>query len=262
MALNAYLLDLGRCVGCQACTVACKTGNELPAGIQYIEITERTQGTFPNLQGSIHHRRCMHCADAACVKVCPTGALYKEDGMTRLDRSRCSGCTYCVDACPFDVPQMVGGLSSKCDACLAATKAGGQPWCVKTCPSGALMYGERETILAEAKSRAAALRLRYPNARVYGETEAGGLGVIMVLPDEPEALGLPANPATPMTVRVWQETVQPLSLGLTGLSVLFTGLAAIIARRNHLRETAQQRQRPEFTLQIDPTIQPAEEEDR
>ncbi len=140
------------------------------------------------------NHRCYHCTDAACVAVCPTGALYKEEGMTRLDRAKCSGCTYCVDACPFDVPVMVDDRSSKCDACNAVVKAGGTPWCVKTCPSNALMYGAREEILAEAHQRVAALQGRYPKARVYGETEAGGLGVIMVLPDDPEVLDLPAKP--------------------------------------------------------------------
>ncbi len=118
-------------------------------------------------------------------------------------------------------------------------KAGGTPWCVKTCPSQALMYGDREEILAEAKTRLAALQDRYPNARIYGETEAGGLGVIMVLPDAPEKLNLPANPDVPIALNAWQKMVQPVSMGLTGLSVVVTGLAAVIARRNHMRELDQ-----------------------
>ncbi len=237
MTTYAFLLDIGRCIGCQGCVAACKTGNEVPEGRQYIHIVEQTRGTFPNLQGSFQNLRCYHCADAACVTVCPTGALYKEDGLTRLDREKCSGCTYCVDACPFDVPVMADdGRSSKCDACAAVVKAGGQPWCVKTCPSHALLYDERATILAEARSRAEALKMRYPNARVYGETEAGGLGVVMVLPDDPVALGLPANPDVPVALKAWQKVLQPASLGLTGLSIAVTGLVAVIARRNHLQE--------------------------
>lgn len=237
MTTYAFLLDIGRCIGCQGCVAACKTGNEVPEGRQYIHIVEQTRGTFPNLQGSFQNLRCYHCADAACVTVCPTGALYKEEGLTRLDREKCSGCTYCVDACPYDVPEMAAdGRSSKCDACAAVTKAGGQPWCVKTCPSHALLYDERATILAEAHSRAEALKMRYPNAQVYGETQAGGLGVVMVLPDDPVALGLPANPDVPLSLTAWQKVLQPASLGLTGLSIAFTGLAAVIARRNHLQE--------------------------
>ena len=236
MTTYAYLLDLGRCIGCQACVAACKTGNELPQGAQYINISEQTRGAFPNLSSSIKNHRCYHCLDAACVNVCPTGALFKEDGLTRLDRDKCSGCSYCVDACPFGVPELVEGRSSKCDGCAGVVKAGGQPWCVKTCPSQALKYGPREEILAEAHQRLATLKERYPKARIYGETEAGGLGVIVLLPDDPEVLDLPVDPQIPLAINAWQQVVQPVSLGLTGLSVIATGLAAFIARRNHMKE--------------------------
>jgi formate dehydrogenase iron-sulfur subunit len=234
----AYLLDLGRCIGCQACTAACKTGNELPKGTQYIDLIEKTQGTFPNLKGGFLNHRCYHCADAACVEVCPAGALYKEDGLTRVNQKACTGCEYCVDACPFGVPVMVNGRATKCDACADVVKAGGTPWCVKTCPSHALMYGERSQIMAEARTRLEALKARYPKARIYGETEAGGLGVVMILPDDPETLDLPANPTSPMVLNAWQKVVKPATISLTGISVLFTGVAAIIARRNHVREMA------------------------
>uniref|UniRef100_A0A7C1FH28 4Fe-4S dicluster domain-containing protein n=1 Tax=Caldilinea aerophila TaxID=133453 RepID=A0A7C1FH28_9CHLR len=241
MAFYAFLLDLARCIGCEACAAACMAGNELPFGAQYIHLIEQTQGAFPDLTGGFKNHRCYHCADAACVKVCPTGALYKEDGLTRLNREVCIGCAYCVDACPFDVPRIVNGRSSKCDACAATTKAGGQPWCVRTCPSDALHYGERQEILAEAHRRVEAIKARYPKARVYGETEAGGLGVVIVLPDEPEAFGLPVNPQRPLLLDMWQNVVQPAAAGLTGLSVLVAGVAAIIARRNHMKELEQLR---------------------
>ncbi len=236
MTTYAYLLDMGRCIGCEACVSACKTGNELPGGVQYIHFGDKTTGTFPNIASNVLNQRCMHCTDAACVAACPTGALYKENGLTRLDRDACSGCSYCVDACPFSIPKMYDDFSSKCDGCAAVVKAGGTPWCVKTCPSNALQYGEREEILAEARTRLAALQIRYPNARIYGETEAGGLGVIMVLPDEPEAFDLPANPDVPLVMNAWQKMVQPMSAAVTGLSIAVTGFAAIIARRNHMKE--------------------------
>ena len=121
----------------------------------------------------------------------------------------------------------------------AVVKAGGTPWCVKTCPSRALMYGERDEILAEARARVEGIKARYPKARVYGETEAGGLGVIMVLPDDPEVLDLPGNPSVPPTMALWQKIVQPASMGITGLSIAVTGIAAVIARRNHMQEVKQ-----------------------
>ncbi len=239
MATNAFLLDISRCIGCQACTAACMTGNELPAGAQYIRLIEQTRGVFPNLEGGFKNHRCYHCADAACVAACPTGALYKEDGMTRVNREVCIGCEYCTDVCPYDVPRIVDGRSSKCDACASVTAAGGEPWCVRTCPSDALRYGDRAEMLAEAHRRVEAILTRYPNAQVYGETEAGGLGVVMVLPDDPEVLDLPANPDVPLLVNTWQKVVQPAALGLTSLSVVVTGVAAVIARRNHMQELKQ-----------------------
>lgn len=236
MAETAFLLDLGRCIGCQACVAACKVGNELNEGTQYIRLIEQTRGTFPVLEGGFENHRCYHCADAACVSVCPTGALFKEDGMTRLNRDACSGCSYCVESCPYGVPKMVDGLSSKCDGCAAATKAGGEPWCVTTCPSQALEFGERTEILAEAKRRVTALKTRYPNAQLYGEAQAGGLGVLIVAPDDPEKLDLPLDVDRPVGASLWTGIVQPASLGLTAATAVAAGVAAVIARRVHMQE--------------------------
>lgn len=233
---QAFLLDLTQCIGCQACEVACNTGNELGEEKRYIRISERVRGTFPDLIGSFDNHRCYHCTDAACVNVCPTGALFQEDGLTRLNASACSGCRYCVQSCPYGVPRMVDGVSTKCDGCRDVTKAGGTPWCVTTCPSDALRFGERSEIAAEAHARATVMRMKYPNAQVYGESQAGGLGVIMVLPDEPEVLGLPADPQIPTSAAVVEEFVTPVNLGVTAAAMVGMGLAAIIARRNHMRE--------------------------
>jgi formate dehydrogenase iron-sulfur subunit len=233
----AFLLDMSRCIGCEACVVACKTGNELPIGTQYIELIEHTSGTFPDLQGGFQNQRCYHCNDAACVSVCPTGALFKEDGLTRMNASACSGCGYCVQACPYDVPKMENGRATKCDGC-AATVAGGElPWCVQTCPAQALKYDKRELILAEAHDRVAAIKGRYPKAQVYGETQAGGLGLILVLPDDPETLDIPSDPPpVPVVTDVWKNVVQPVSMGATALAAIGAGVLGIIARRNHMAE--------------------------
>ena len=132
---------------------------------------------------------------------------------------------------------MSDGRSSKCDACASNVGAGGSPWCVTTCPAQALKYGDRDEILAEAKERVAALKDRYPKAQVYGETQAGGLGLILVLPDDPATLDIPADPpATPVVVDAWKEVVQPLSMGATVLAAAGAGVLGIIARRNHMAE--------------------------
>lgn len=131
---------------------------------------------------------------------------------------------------------MVDGRSSKCDGCASTTSAGGSPWCVTTCPSRALEYGDRDDMLRSARSRAEALRAHYPNAQVYGETQAGGLGVLLVLPDDPEVLGLPRDPDPPVMATAWQGIVQPVSIGLIGATAVAAGVAGVIARRNHMAE--------------------------
>ena len=236
MGQHAILVDLGQCIGCQACIVACKTGRELAPGEAYIHIREEVRGRFPNLSGSFVHHRCFHCADAACVAVCPTGALSKVDGLTAVALEKCSGCGYCVDACPYGIPQMVDGHVSKCTGCADLAQEGQEPWCVQTCPSGALKFGPRESMLTLARERAALLGKRFASAQVYGETQLGGLGALFVLPDQPSALGLPEQPTVPASVTAWQRAVQPLTQGITGLSLVTTALAFVFARRRHRLE--------------------------
>jgi formate dehydrogenase iron-sulfur subunit len=238
MTRYAFSIDLDRCIGCQACVVACKTGNERPPGNNYIQITESVRGQMPQLVGTFLHHRCFHCAEAACVTVCPTGTLAKWNGLTTVTAEKCSGCGYCTDACPYKVPAMVEGRVAKCVACLDLVREGQSPWCAQTCPSQAIKFGERDKLLAEAQVRVATLKTRYPNAQVYGDTQLGGLGLLMVLPDAPAVLGLPANPQTPAALNVWQSMDQPVTFGVSLSSVLFTGLAFIVARREHKRAQA------------------------
>lgn len=128
---------------------------------------------------------------------------------------------------------MHDGLASKCDGCAATTKAGGVPWCVATCPSSALMYGPRHQIETEAHIRAEALRNRYPHAHVYGETQLGGLGMLVVMPDDPGRLDIPVDPQIPFLTEAWQRVVQPAAVGITLGAVLVAGGAAVVARRRH-----------------------------
>lgn len=142
----AMVIDTRRCIGCQACSVACKTENDVPLGetrnwVEYIE-----KGVFPNVHRSFLPRLCNHCEKPQCVSVCPTGATYKreEDGIVVIDSDVCIGCKYCIQACPYGMrfinPKT--GTADKCDFCLHRVEKGLVPSCVNTCQGRARIFGD------------------------------------------------------------------------------------------------------------------------
>lgn len=241
----AVLVDTTRCMGCRACQVACKQWNQLKA-----TKTEFT-GTYENpkhLSGETWTRvrffestngdpwwrfrkqQCLHCEEASCVTVCPTGAAQKRaNGIVIIDQSICAGCKYCIEACPFQMPKPSGaGTAIKCRFCYDRVENGLAPACVKACATGALSFGKRDELLAEAKERAA----KIPNGRIYGETELGGLGWIYLLDRSPEEMGLPVDPkaATKGILAKWLAGVIPGVAVLGGLAWLFKRRSAVGAK--------------------------------
>jgi formate dehydrogenase iron-sulfur subunit len=214
---------------------------------------------------------CMHCGQAACVDVCPTAALkYGPNGIITFERDLCNGCGYCSQFCPFGVPHLsvpspltgTGSLtglegqielaqygvlegltgdvkSSKCTFCQDRTVNGLKPACVKTCPAGALDWGNRDEMVAKAKARVDVLKTQrnFPQAQVYGDTQLGGLGRIYVLKAPPEAYGLPADPKYPAMSTVWQKILQPVGQVAFGATIVGAIAAFFVARRNvHMEE--------------------------
>jgi formate dehydrogenase beta subunit len=159
----------------------------------------------------------MHCTDAACVKACPSGALYHTDfGTVAVNSKLCIGCKECIFACPFDIPRYNKATDkiTKCDLCLTRLLADEIPSCVLSCPTGALSIGGREEMTRKAYARAKELG---GNANVYGDKFVGGTHVLYVLGEKPEAYDkLPEHPRVPLSVIAWKDIFKPLGLLAAG----------------------------------------------
>lgn len=137
-------VDTRRCVGCNACVIACKTENKLPEQVYRDWIVVETRGVFPHLSQEIRSERCMHCTDAPCVSACPTGASHIEDGgIVMVSQEKCTGCKACIAACPYEARSIhPDGFADKCTFCLHRVQRGQLPACVETCPTKALTFGD------------------------------------------------------------------------------------------------------------------------
>jgi Fe-S-cluster-containing dehydrogenase component len=144
MARLAMLIDLKACVGCAACSVACKMENEVPVGGSRLWIREREMGTFPNLTVEYRPEQCAHCENPPCVPVCPTGATYQnQDGLVLVDYHKCIACAACVAACPYDARFISkAGYVEKCTFCAHRLARNEEPACVTTCPTYARVFGD------------------------------------------------------------------------------------------------------------------------
>jgi formate dehydrogenase iron-sulfur subunit len=247
----AILYDTSKCIGCRACEEACKECNNLPAEPEPpSELSAITWNLIKQRKGvdqadrPFFNYQCMHCTDAACVMVCPTGALLKDErGFVAVDEDKCNGCGYCTQFCPFGVPDLkdvnlVTGEAKvgKCIFCCQnqPQEGIGRVACVEACPTGALTLDWRKNQLEVARDRIAQLKADgHSKAMLYGESEAGGLHRLSILLDEPSAYGLPIDPQGPITFsNVWQKIIQPLGEVALGAAVLGVIGAFFVTRRN------------------------------
>lgn len=148
MTRYAMVLDLHRCVGCQACVVTCKAEWQVPRGYSRDWVHPiYPQGTFPEVFSSFYVGLCNHCDSPSCIPACPTGATFQdESGRVRVDRDVCIGCGLCVETCPYDAryPNPEINKVDKCDFCFPRTEQGMPPACVKTCIADARIFGDLE----------------------------------------------------------------------------------------------------------------------
>jgi anaerobic dimethyl sulfoxide reductase subunit B (iron-sulfur subunit) len=154
-----FIYDQSRCVRCRTCEAACKSARNIEAGLYWRKTQEAWQGEFPEVKRTFLSISCMHCAEPACMSICPTGAIYKrsEDGLVLVDDEKCNGCKECFTACPYGMPQFgQDGKMQKCDYC---TGLGSEPFCAVHCPTGALRFGDINAPIETAKGK---ISERYP----------------------------------------------------------------------------------------------------
>ena len=242
---KAFLFDATRCIDCRACMVACSVENKIDmdktriwvAGVGLI-------GQYPELKRASMVYHCMHCNEPDCLSACPVGAYSKRnDGPVLYNKDKCIGCRYCMNACPFGVPHfdwdkglIDGAFIDKCTMCPQRIDKGLEPACVATCPTDALVFGERADLVKEAHARIQAHPERYVD-HVYGEFENGGTSYLILSHVPFAELGLPnlgERPVKDVSEKVMEITI-PFALGW---GTVLTGTAVAVHLLNQKKEAA------------------------
>jgi formate dehydrogenase iron-sulfur subunit len=235
-----FFTDTSICIGCKACEVACKEWNLVPSNplefkgasydntltldadnwrhVAFIEqevpLRPLGDGTLAMGDGGTGDGRegvrwlmssdvCKHCSSAACLEVCPTGALFRSEfGTVVVQEDICNGCGYCVGACPFGVigRREEDGRAFKCTMCYDRLKGGMEPACAHACPTDSIQFGELGELRERAAGRLADLQGQgVDDARLYlsgTDDGVGGAGAFFLLLDDPEVYGLPPDPVS------------------------------------------------------------------
>lgn len=258
-----FFTDTSLCIGCKACEVACKEWNEVPEDglrwtgmsqdnteglsadtwrhVAFIEQREAVGGHVANMQREQGDFRwlmssdvCKHCTHAACLDVCPTGAIFRtEFGTVVVQADVCNGCGYCVPACPYGVlgKREEDGRIFKCTLCYDRLSVGEEPACAKACPTDSIQFGELEELRARAGSRVEQLHgAGVVQARLYGhdpDDGVGGDGAFFLLLDEPEVYGLPPDPvvATRDLPQMWRRAALAAGALAAGAAACFVRAA-------------------------------------
>jgi formate dehydrogenase iron-sulfur subunit len=237
------LIDLTRCSGCNSCTLACKAANRMPAPETVPVKLDSSALTFVDdcqvaCGDTVHvKRQCMQCLRPGCVSACTVGALRKTpEGPVVYDADKCIGCRYCQYACPFGVPTYEWnnplGLIAKCQMCVQRLEHGEMPACVGACPNGALRFGKRQALLAQAHAEIASNQDKYID-HVYGEHEAGGTSMLYLSSFPFAELGFPGlgDQAVPHYAEAVMQQTPWIALSVASLATM---MHLILKRRGEV----------------------------
>jgi len=152
MTNYGFIVDNRKCIGCHACTTACKQENEVPLSVNRTWVKTVETGHYPDTQRHFQVTRCNHCANPPCVRICPVSAMYqRKDGIVEFDPSICIGCKACLQACPYDAIYIdpEDGTAAKCHYCAHRIEVSLEPACVVVCPEHAIISGDMDDPASE-----------------------------------------------------------------------------------------------------------------
>ena len=272
---KGFFTDTSVCIGCKACEVACKEWNHVPedgldlTGMSYdnsvrlgastwrhVAFIEQPAGSAspasgttgtpstapesarPSFRWLMESDVCKHCTHAACLDVCPTGALFRTEFATVVVQNEiCNGCGYCVPACPYGVIERrtgpaadaAVGLAQKCTLCYDRLKGDLEPACAKACPTQSIQFGDLDELRSRAEHRLSTLiEAGVDDAQLYGHDPTdgvGGTGAFFLLLDRPEVYGLPPDPVvtTRELPQMWRTAALAAIMMLAGTAAAFGG---------------------------------------
>jgi Fe-S-cluster-containing dehydrogenase component len=219
------LYDTTKCIGCKACMVACREANGLEPDTSWsgglyqapLDLNAKTKTVIKlyddGVKSSFMKAQCMHCVDPACASACMLGAYKKrEHGIVTYDVNYCIGCRYCEVACPYGVPKFEWSKAAprmvKCELCNHRLAQGKEPACSEVCPRKAVIFGKRDDLLREARSRLAQNPGTYIQ-KIYGEKDGGGTQCLYISHVPFEHIGLPTltEESTPTLQRTIQHSI-------------------------------------------------------
>ena len=243
---KAMLIDITLCVGCNSCQDACKKANGLPEGEEK-KLSATAYTALEEHDGVFVRRMCQHCESPTCVSVCPVGALEKTaEGPVIYDESKCIGCRYCMQACPFQVPRYQWGSTypriEKCVFCHDRIAKGLPTACSEACPTGATKFGDRDDLLVEAFNRIHLDPTKYID-RIYGQNEVGGTSILYISSVPFEQLGFKTQlETTPLPAHTWNALSKVPGVVSVG-GVLLAGIWWITNRRIEVQRYEQELKR-------------------